>query len=290
MRADFAELLPRGVEVDPHAHQRHDAAPVGGDQRARSLSGGIVRGVDMAHARISLQPGQRVLELAAGPGDTGFLAAELIAPAGTLISSDASEPMLEVARERAQKLGVENVEFRRLELEWIDLAAASVDAALCRWGVMLTVDPDAALREMRRVLRPGGRMAIAVWDGPERNPWATVWGRPMVELGHMPPPDRNAPGMFALADPTRLAERIRDAGFVDVEVESVEIPRSYTALEHYISEQLDLSSAFTELWEGLSEDQRSEVTQRVAQLAQPYERPDGTITFPAASLVAAASA
>ena len=239
---------------------------------------------------LSLQPGERVLELAAGPGDTGFLAAELIAPAGTLISSDASEPMLEVARERSQKLGVENVEFRRLELEWIDLETASVDAALCRWGLMLTVDPDAALHEIRRVLRPGGRMAIAVWDGPDRNPWATVWGRPLVELGHMPAPDRSAPGMFALADPERLAERIQDAGFVDVVVESIEIPRTYTAVEQYVSEQLDLSAAFTEVWEGLSEDQRAVVTQRVARLAQPYERPDGTITFPAAALVAAASA
>ena len=70
---------------------------------------------------LALQPGQRVLELAAGPGDTGFLAAELIKPGGTLISSDATEAMLEIARERARQMGIDNVEFRQLELEWIDL-------------------------------------------------------------------------------------------------------------------------------------------------------------------------
>ena len=80
--------------------------------------------------RLELRPGQRVLELAAGPGDTGLLAARRVAP-GTLLSSDASEAMLELARARAHELGVENVEFARLELEWIDLPAASVDAVLC---------------------------------------------------------------------------------------------------------------------------------------------------------------
>src|SRR6201996_9812859 len=100
---------------------------------------------------LHLQPGQRVLELAAGPGDTGFLAAELVRPGGTLISSDGAEPMIEVAKARAAQLGVSNVEFRQLELEWIDMETASVDAVLVRWGIRLTIDPAAAAREIRRV-------------------------------------------------------------------------------------------------------------------------------------------
>ena len=125
---------------------------------------------------IEPQPGQQVLELAAGPGDTGFLAAERIAPGGTLLCSDAAEPMLEAARARSDGLGVTNVEFRVLDAEWIDLPAASQDAVLCRWGYMLLADPGAALRETRRVLRPGGRLALAAWDAPERNPgpWAAA--------------------------------------------------------------------------------------------------------------------
>ena len=85
-----------------------------------------------------LGPGQRVLELAAGPGDTGFMAARLIEPGGTLICSDAVAGMLDVARERAEEQGIDNVEFKQLQLEWIDLPTASVDVVLCRWGVMLT--------------------------------------------------------------------------------------------------------------------------------------------------------
>ncbi|MGN6168655.1 MAG: class I SAM-dependent methyltransferase, partial [Solirubrobacteraceae bacterium] len=97
---------------------------------------------------LRLSPGQRVLELAAGPGDTGFLAARMIAP-GTLVTSDGSEAMLEIARARARELALDNVEFNRLELEWIDLPTASVDAVICRWGLMLCVDPSAAASEIR---------------------------------------------------------------------------------------------------------------------------------------------
>ncbi len=203
--------------------------------------------------QLALQPGQQVLELAAGPGDTGFLAAELVAPGGSVISSDASEAMLEVARERARDQGIENVEFRRLELEWIDLPAASVDAIVCRWGVMLSVDPAAALRECRRVLRPGGRLALAVWDQPASNPWATLPTRALVELGITSPPDPDAPGMFALADPDQLYELLGDAGFLEVVVASIELPRTAASVSAYVEEMLDLSAAFAEAWEGCSE-------------------------------------
>src|SRR3954451_4004315 len=96
---------------------------------------------------IDPQPGHRVLELAAGSGDTGFLVAELIAPGGTLICSDASEGMLGGARARAEELGAHHVEFRALNAESIALPTASLDAVLCRWGYMLLADPAAALGE-----------------------------------------------------------------------------------------------------------------------------------------------
>jgi SAM-dependent methyltransferase len=239
---------------------------------------------------LGLQPGQRVLELAAGPGDTGFLAAELIQPGGTLISSDGTEAMLEIARERARVLGIENVEFRRLELEWIDLPTADVDAVLCRWGVMLTVDPAAALHECRRVLRPGGRIALAVWDDGSLNPWATIPGRALVNLGHGSPPDPNAPGMFALAAQGRLREMLEDAGFVDVLAESVELGRAHESLDAYLDETLDLARPFREVYRGLTDDARAELQREIASLASTFIAADGSVRFPGRSLVAAANA
>ncbi len=239
---------------------------------------------------VDLQPGQRVLDLAAGPGDTGFLAAELVRPGGSLISSDASAVMLGVAGGRARDLGVTNVEFRRLELDWIDLPTASVDATLCRWGLMFAEDPAGALQEMRRVLRPGGHLALAVWDAPEENPWATIPTRALVELGHTEPPDPNAPGMFVLADPAKLTDLLESAGFVEVIVEPVDLARRNAAVDQYIAESVDLSSQFAEVRRGLSPAQWTEVKARIASLAEPFIRADGLLQFPARSLAAAASA
>jgi SAM-dependent methyltransferase len=240
--------------------------------------------------QLGLQPGERVLELAAGPGDTGFLAAELIRPGGTLISSDGAEAMLAVARERAQEYGIDNVEFKRLELEWIDLETASIDAALCRWGVMLSVDPAAVLHEVRRVLKPGGRFTLAVWDQAERNPWATIPGRAMIELGHSEPPDPNAPGMFTLAAPGKLQEMLEAAGFVDVLVDSVDQTRRYASLEAYLAETLDLSMMFAEAYNQLDAAEQQEVRETMTSMAEQHTASDGSLTLPGSSLVALANA
>lgn len=238
---------------------------------------------------LGLSPGQRVLELAAGPGDTGFLAAQKIAP-GTLVTSDGSEAMLEVARARARELAIDNVEFKRLELEWIDLPAASVDAVICRWGLMLCVDPAAAASEIRRVLKPAGRLSVAVWDSSELNPWATMDWQALIELGHMAPPDPSGPGMFALAPASRLRELLENAGFLEVGVDGVELDRSYENIDDYIAETLDLSATFSEVWATLDAAQRSEVMERITSLAAPYRVADGSLRIPGRSLVAAASA
>jgi len=239
---------------------------------------------------LGLQPGQTVLELASGPGDTGFMAAELVRPGGTLISSDGAEPMIEVARARATQLGIDNVQFRQLELEWIDLETASVDAVLVRWGIMLTVDPAAAAREIRRVLRPGGRAALAVWDARERNPWAQIPSVALLELGHTQPPDPDVPGPFALAGEGRLAELLEDAGFTDVEVVPVGLERHYAAAQDIVAESANCSPSFATTYAKLTEQQQGEVAAHMVAGAAPYTAPDGSVTLPGVCLVAHASA
>ncbi|HEY1715548.1 MAG TPA: methyltransferase domain-containing protein [Solirubrobacteraceae bacterium] len=239
---------------------------------------------------LGLQPGQRVLELAAGPGDTGFMAAELVRPGGTLISSDGAEPMIEVARARAAQLGIDNTEFRQLELEWIDLETASVDAVLVRWGLMLTVDPTAAAHEIRRVLRPGGHAALAVWDTLERNPWAQIPGRALVALGHAEPPDPDIPGPFAMAEDGRLAEVLEDAGFIDVAVVAVGLERHYATAQDIVAESANCSPSFGVKYAELSGEQRAEVADHMIAAAAPYTAADGSVTLPGVSLVASAGA
>ena len=243
--------------------------------------------------QLSLQPGQRLLELAAGPGDTGFLAAELIAPGGTLISSDATEGMVEVARGRAREVGVRNVhvEFRQLEIEWIDLPTASVDAIVCRWAFMLAVDPAAGMREARRVLVPGGRFALAVWDRDEENPWSTIPTDAVVEGGYMDAPDRTvSPGIFSLADPERLQEMLEEAGFLEVLVESIDVMRDYDGFEDFWEESLDLSPSLDVALGRLTDEQQDDVRRRARLLAEPYTDGNGAVHLPGVSLVASAGA
>ena len=240
--------------------------------------------------QLRLQPGHRVLELAAGPGETGFLAAELIKPGGTLISSDGSEAMLEVARGRASELGLDNVEFKQIELEWIDLPTASVDAILCRWAMMLSLDPAAAFQEARRVLRPGGRIAVAVWASPDHNPWATITTGALVELGHVQPPEPGAPGMFALAPAERLRDVCEAAGFVDVVVEPLELERVVQGVGGYLEETSDLSPTFSTVFAQLSDAQRDEVVSEITRRAAPFQSDDGTLRLPGRALVGAANA
>jgi SAM-dependent methyltransferase len=239
---------------------------------------------------LALRPGQRVLELAAGPGDTGFMAAELVRPGGTLVSSDGADAMLDVARARAAELGIDNVEFRQLELEWIDLETATVDAVIVRWGIMLIVDPEAAAREVRRILRPGGRAAFAVWDTPQKNPWAVIPGRVMVELGHAEPPEPGAPGMFSLAGDGQLVELLEGTGFQDVVVSPVSLTRHYDALDGYLEETLDMSPLFSATYRELSADDQAAAVAAITTAAQPFVADDGSVTLPGSSLVASAGA
>ncbi len=237
------------------------------------------------------QPGHRVLELAAGPGDTGLLAAELIAPGGILISSDAAEPMLDVARRRATELGIDNVEFRVLDAEWIDLPTADVDGVLCRWGYMLLADPDAALGETRRVLRPGGRIALATWAAPEHNPFFTIRGQELRRRGlGGPPPAPDAPGPFALSDPHRVSDRLAGAGFTGILVEELPITFRFASFEELWDTSRDLGVELRRITHAAGPEVTDDLRQTLATAYEPFTAADGSLAVPGLVLVAAADA
>jgi ubiquinone/menaquinone biosynthesis C-methylase UbiE len=179
------------------------------------------------------QPRETILELAAGLGDTGFAAAARIGGQGRLITTDFSARMVDAARRHAAELGVANAEFRQLDAERMELDDASVDGLLCRWGYMLMAHPAAALHESRRVLPDGGRLAFSVWASPERNPWATVAGRALLEQTGAPPPDPEAPGLFALAREDRVRALLRGAGLEPRRIEEVEMYWRFGSSDEY---------------------------------------------------------
>jgi SAM-dependent methyltransferase len=239
---------------------------------------------------LELEDGATVLELAAGPGDTGFMAAKEIGPLGTLISSDGSPEMVEVAKRRGEELGLGNAEYRVIEAEWIDLAAASVDAVVCRWGYMLLADPEAALRDTRRVLRPGGRITLAAWDEPATNPALSSMGRLFVEMGLSDPPDPDGPGPFSFAAPGHLQELLEAAGFTDVDVSAVDFTFAFDSPDDYFEVQSDLSPTARTGLGKLSPGDHTRFRDALDERIAPFVKDDGSVEFPARTLVAAAAA
>jgi ubiquinone/menaquinone biosynthesis C-methylase UbiE len=181
--------------------------------------------------RLAPSPGETILDLAAGTGETGFLAAHQLGADGKLISSDRSPSMVDAARRLAGRLAVENAEFRVLEAERIDLPDASVDGALSRFGYVLRGDPPPALGEVRRVLRPGGRFAFAVWGERERNPWMTVPADAMVARGLLAPPAGDYVRLSERRNPAAIRALLAAAGFAVAEIEEIEVSYRFVDAE-----------------------------------------------------------
>ncbi len=220
------------------------------------------------------RPGDTVLELSAGPGDTGFAAAEIVGEQGRLLSTDFSPEMVEVARRRGAELGLRNVDYRVIDAERIELDDDSVDGVLCQSGYMLMADPAAALSETRRVLRPGGRVALSVWGAPERNPWASTPGRFLVERGHIPPPEPGAPGVFSMASEERTRELLEGAASprcASRRSRAVDLPRP-RRVPRWLK---DVSASLALVLRGLSAEESEALTSHLEEAFAPFAADSG---------------
>jgi ubiquinone/menaquinone biosynthesis C-methylase UbiE len=238
--------------------------------------------------RLEPQPGETILELAAGTGVVGFAAARLVEPGGTVVVSDFSEAMVGAAARHAADLGLANVECSVLDAERVDLPDDTVDGVLCRWGYMLMPEPEAAFAETRRVLRPGGRLACAVFAAAELNPWVALPSRVLREHGHLPASDAGAPGILALADRDRLSRLFVGAGFSEPHIDDVAFTWRFADLDAYWEFLTGAAGAIAMVVGRLASDERKRVREQVIREAAQFTGDEG-VEIPAVSLVASAS-
>ncbi len=223
--------------------------------------------------------GERVLEIAAGPGDTGFLAAPRLGK-GRLVSTDLAPSMVDAARKRGTELGIDNVDYRVLDAQAMDVGDASFDGVICRWGFMLMPDPSAALAECKRVLVAGGRLVFAVFTGPDENPFASIPARILIESGHMQRPASGwNPGILALSDRTRLQSLLDDVGFTSTHVEGVDMTWTFASTKEYWDFLIDLT-ALGPLVRSLSSSDRDAVRTAIDARLADFTR-DDRIALPA---------
>jgi SAM-dependent methyltransferase len=231
-------------------------------------------------AALDPKPTDVVLDLAAGTGDITEAVAGLV---GRVISTDLSPVMVEAARRR----GVANAEHRVMDMQQIDLPDSSIDAVVSRFGYMLVPDPARALRETRRVLRDGGRLAFATWAPAKRNPWATAYGPVLIERGLQEPPKPGEAGQFSLSTEEELEPLIRGAGFDEFAVTEVPVEYRFGDWEEYVRVVTSLGASLKALLGTLDAATRADVDAGARARIERFRGVDG-YALPGVALVTGA--
>lgn len=234
-----------------------------------------LRGLGLrAMEALAPREGERLIDVGCGCGDTTMELARRVGSGGAVLGADISAPMLEIARRRAEAQGLSWASFVQADAQAHDFPAA--DGAFSRFGVMFFADPAAAFANIRRALRPGGRLAFVCWRALAQNPWMTL---PMEAAAHLlppsPPPAPDAPGPFALADRDRLQGILKAAGFAQIAIDAHDQKIGWGDLETSVRTSLKVGP----LGRGLREAPHLEgqVTQAVRAALAPYAGEDGVL-------------
>jgi len=180
-----------------------------------------------------VQPGERVLDVAAGYGEPSLTAARAVGPGGSVVATDISAEMLAHGRERAGAVGISNIDFVEADASSLEFPSASFDAALSRWGIIFDPDGEGAAARVRGFLKPQARMAISSWGPPDRVPFLAVAMRTaMTRLGVAPPPP-GTPGPLSRPTPEALGGLLEGGGFSGVEVEEQFVTFEFSSPDQY---------------------------------------------------------
>lgn len=237
-------------------------------------------------------PGEEVLELACGAGGLGLAIADQVAPGGRVVLSDVAPEMVAIASARAARHeradgAAAQVSAQVLDLEQIDMPDASFDIVVCREGLMFALDPVRAATEIVRVLRPGGRAALAVWGPRDRNPWLGVLADAVQQHTGTPVPPPGTPGPFSLGSDGALEMTLTTAGFEQISVQRMDVPTDDASFDDYWNLRTDLAGPLKKRLAALPPEDLTAIRETVRARLSRYQTSDG-LRIPGVALLASA--
>ena len=236
----------------------------------------------------ALGPGKSALDVAAGTGEPALRIAEVCGPSTSVICTDPVADMIAVAKREASRQGLRNVTFAQCAAGALPFRTGCFDAVVCRLGAMFFADPIASLREMLRVLEPGGRLALAVWHRIEFNPFFQVSLQVVARYVQLPAPAPNAPGAFRYAEPGKLAGLVAQAGAAAVSERvlgfRIEAP---VGRKDFWPLRVEMSETLRAVVPQLSPAQLQRARSEVEEAIRPYF-PDDRMSFPAQAIIVTA--
>lgn len=243
------------------------------------LVGGLSLHSDAVFPRLDVNAGERVLDAGAGFGDTACMLADRVGPAGEVVAMDCCDAFLDHGRREARDRGIGNVSFVASDVER-HLFAGDFDMVFSRFGTMFFSNPVAAMRNMRRALRPGGRLTHIVWRTRDDNPWLSAAKEEVTRFLPLPGDDAQTcgPGPFSMASQEMVTAQMKASGFDDIRFERVDARvRMGDSVEDAIGFQLALGPAGEVVREAgdLAIERDGEIRAALARLLAPHVTDDG---------------
>jgi ubiquinone/menaquinone biosynthesis C-methylase UbiE len=229
---------------------------------------------DALLAAVGIAPGMQVLDVASGTGEPALRVAELVGPDGHVTATDPQAAMLSTAEAKAQRAGLTNISFKVADAAALPFADAAFDAVTCRMGVMFFPHQQ-ALAELRRVLKPGGRIGFTVWGPYDRNVWLTSLRAAVLRFSRVQA-GGNGPDPCHYGAPGALAADLRQAGFRDVREEARRLIWSFPGTpEQFWEFQSALGGAYSRpSWDTLTAEQQAQAKAEAMQAVRPYQHGD----------------
>lgn len=221
--------------------------------------------------------GQHILDIAAGAGEQSIMAAKKVGVTGHVLATDISSNILGFAKQMAQRAGINNIETKVMDGENLTLEEETFDAVISRVGLIYFPDQQKALKEMLRVLKPGGRMAAIVYSTPERNKFFSVPLSIVRNRAKLPPPLPGQPGPFSLGAEGVIEKAFSQAGFKNIKSELVKAPLLFESAKECLLFEKESFGALHQMMSSLSGTEKEAVWEEIEMALQEFETENGFI-------------